>query len=211
MIWLTWRQFRGSAALVLGALALAAVALAVTGPQLADILRVSGEDFFTSLSTDDTKKAVFMLGTALAYVVPAVIGTFWGAPMIARELEAGTYRLVWNQSITRTQWLVSKLGIAAIGAVVAGCDRSRDDVVGRAPRRRGAAGLHGQQPLQRPPPLAGRLRLARGRADRHGGAGPRRRRHRRTPRASNGCGHGPHPCDGRRRPDPDAGVRCRRT
>ena len=32
MIWLTWRQFRGSAALVLGALALAAVALAVTGP-----------------------------------------------------------------------------------------------------------------------------------------------------------------------------------
>ena len=40
--------------------------------------------------------------------------------MVARELEAGTHRLVWNQSITRTRWLVSKLGIAAIGAVVAG-------------------------------------------------------------------------------------------
>jgi hypothetical protein len=120
MIWLTWRQFRGSAALVIGALTLAAVALAVTGPGLADALRVSGEDFFTNLSTDDTKKAVFMLGTALAYVVPAVIGTFWGAPMIAREIEAGTYRLVWNQSITRTTWLVSKLGVAALGAVVAG-------------------------------------------------------------------------------------------
>jgi hypothetical protein len=120
MIWLTWRQFRGSAALVLAALAVAAVALAVTGPQLADTLRVSGEDFFNNLSTDDTKKAVFMLGTGLAYVVPAVIGTFWGAPMIAREIEAGTYRLVWNQSITRTRWLVSKLGFAGLAAVVAG-------------------------------------------------------------------------------------------
>jgi hypothetical protein len=120
MIWLTWRQFRGSAAVVLGALAVAMVALAVTGPQLADILKVSGEDFFTQLSTDDPKKAVYMVGTALAYVVPAVIGTFWGAPMVARELEAGTYRLVWNQSITRTQWLVSKLGFAALGAAVAG-------------------------------------------------------------------------------------------
>ena len=120
MIWLTWRQFRGSAALVLGALMLAAVALAITGPQLADTLRVSGEDFFTTLSTDAVKKAVFMLGTGVAYVVPAVIGTFWGAPMVAREIEAGTYRLVWNQSITRTRWLASKLGLAALAAVVAG-------------------------------------------------------------------------------------------
>ncbi len=120
MIWLTWRQFRGSAAVVLGALAVAMVALAVTGPQLADLLRASGEDFFTSLNTDNAKKAVFMLGTALAYVVPGVVGAFWGAPMVARELEAGTHRLVWSQSITRTRWLVSKLGMAALGAVVAG-------------------------------------------------------------------------------------------
>ncbi|MET0884518.1 MAG: ABC transporter permease [Acidimicrobiales bacterium] len=121
MIWLTWRQFRGSAAIVLGAMAVAVVALAVTGPQLADVLRDSGEDFFTQLSTDDVKKGVFLLGTALAYAVPAVVGAFWGAPMVARELEAGTHRLVWNQSITRSRWLVSKLGVAVAGAVLAGC------------------------------------------------------------------------------------------
>jgi hypothetical protein len=120
MIWLTWRQFRGSAVLVLGALTLAGVALAITGPQLADTLRVSGADFFTTLDTDAVKKAVFMVGTGVAYVVPAVIGTFWGAPMVAREIEAGTYRLVWNQSITRTTWLTSKLGFAALAAVAAG-------------------------------------------------------------------------------------------
>jgi hypothetical protein len=121
MIWLTWRQFRGSAAVVLGAMAVGVVALAITGPQLADLLDDSGEDFFTRLSTDSAKKAVFMVGTALAYAAPAVVGAFWGAPMVARELEAGTHRLVWNQSITRTRWLVSKLGVAALAAVAVGC------------------------------------------------------------------------------------------
>ncbi len=120
MIWLTWRQFRGSVAVVLGALSIAAVALAITGPQLAETLRANGEDFFTVLGTDAMKNAVFTIGTALAYVVPAVVGAFWGAPMVAREIEAGTYRLVWNQSITRSRWLATKLGIAGLGAVVAG-------------------------------------------------------------------------------------------
>ncbi len=120
MIWLTWRQFRGSAVVVLGALAVAAVVLAVTGPQLAETLRTSGEGFFTQLSTDGNKKAVFFVGTSLAYAVPAIVGAFWGAPMVARELEAGTHRLVWNQSITRTRWLASKLGLVALGAVAAG-------------------------------------------------------------------------------------------
>jgi hypothetical protein len=120
MIWLTWRQFRGSALVVLGALAVVAVALAATGPQLADILRANGEDFFTKLSTDSIQRLVFFVGTAATYAAPAVVGTFWGAPMVAREIEAGTHRLVWNQSITRARWLVSKLGLAGLAAVAAG-------------------------------------------------------------------------------------------
>ena len=120
MIWLTWRQFRGSAALVLGALTAAAVALAVTGPQLADLLDVSGQSFFDQMQTDKVKNAVFVVATALAYGVPAIVGAFWGAPMVAREIEAGTHRLVWNQSITRTRWLASKLGVASACAALAG-------------------------------------------------------------------------------------------
>jgi len=52
-------------------------------------------------------------------VLPALIGLFWGAPLIARELEAGTHRLVWNQSITRTRWLAVKLGLVGLAAVTA--------------------------------------------------------------------------------------------
>ena len=55
-----------------------------------------------------------MLGAA-----PAVIGAFWGAPLVARELEAGTHRLVWNQSVTRTRWLATKLGTVTLAAAAA--------------------------------------------------------------------------------------------
>jgi hypothetical protein len=52
-------------------------------------------------------------------VAPALIGIFWGAPLVARELETGTYRLVWNQSVTRGRWLVMKLGLSALATAVA--------------------------------------------------------------------------------------------
>ncbi len=120
MIWLTWRQMRVATLSVFGALALAAVVLAVTGPQLADLVRDSGESFFDRLGADEVKTAVFTAGTALVYAVPALVGVFWGAPMVARELETGTHRLVWNQSITRTRWLATKLGLAALAAAAAG-------------------------------------------------------------------------------------------
>jgi hypothetical protein len=52
-------------------------------------------------------------------VLPALIGLFWGAPLISRELEAGTHRLVWNQSITRTRWLAVQLGLTGLAAMAA--------------------------------------------------------------------------------------------
>jgi hypothetical protein len=55
------------------------------------------------------------------YLLPPLLGIFWGAPLIARELETGTYRLVWNQSVTRTRWLAVKLAAGcAIAATTTG-------------------------------------------------------------------------------------------
>jgi hypothetical protein len=45
---------------------------------------------------------------------------FWGAPLVARELETGTFRLAWTQSVTRTSWLAAKLAIAGVAAIAAG-------------------------------------------------------------------------------------------
>jgi hypothetical protein len=52
-------------------------------------------------------------------IAPAVIGAFWGAPLVARELESGTHRLVWNQSVTRSRWLATKLGLTVLAAAAA--------------------------------------------------------------------------------------------
>jgi hypothetical protein len=43
---------------------------------------------------------------------------FWGAPLIAREIETGTFRLAWTQSVTRVRWLLVKLGLVGLASVV---------------------------------------------------------------------------------------------
>ena len=60
---------------------------------------------------------VYLLGMAGVIVAPAVIGIFWGAPLIARELETGTFRLAWTQSITRARWLAVKLALIGLTAM----------------------------------------------------------------------------------------------
>ena len=49
----------------------------------------------------------------LMLVAPLMVGMFWGAPLIARELESGTFRLAWTQDVSRRKWLAWKVGSAA--------------------------------------------------------------------------------------------------
>lgn len=119
MIWLTWRQFRLNAAAVFGALAAVAVTLALTGPHLADVYGQSATTFLDWVAEQSVDTYVYTAGTVAGYVLPALIGAFWGAPMVARELEAGSHRLVWSQTITRNQWLATKLGLGMLATVTA--------------------------------------------------------------------------------------------
>ncbi|MFE9853774.1 hypothetical protein [Streptomyces sp. NPDC005780] len=52
-------------------------------------------------------------------VLPAAIGAFVAGPMIGRELESGTYRLAWSQSVSPARWLLTKLAVPAAITVVA--------------------------------------------------------------------------------------------
>jgi hypothetical protein len=116
MIWLTWRQFRTQAAAVYAGVAAIAVVLAITGPRLVDLAQLDGSIFDRLTHTDQN---LFFAGTIVLAIAPAIIGAFWGAPLVARELESGTHRLVWNQTVTRTRWLATKLGVTALAAAVA--------------------------------------------------------------------------------------------
>ncbi|MEU1494515.1 hypothetical protein ABZ456_30240 [Streptomyces sp. NPDC005776] len=51
-------------------------------------------------------------------VLPAAIGLFVAGPLIGRELESGTYRLAWSQSVSPARWLLAKLTVPAAIAVV---------------------------------------------------------------------------------------------
>ena len=65
-------------------------------------------------------------------LVPGLIGVVLAAPFVL-ELENGTYRLAWTQSITRRRWIVTKLGLAVGTALVGGARADRpDDVVAHA-------------------------------------------------------------------------------
>jgi hypothetical protein len=117
--WLAWRQLRTQAAVVYGALAVLAVVLVVTGAQLADLSDTSGSALLERLASGGAKGTVYFLGSAAVLALPAIIGVFWGAPLVARELEAGTHRLVWTQTVTRSRWLATKVALTGLAAMAA--------------------------------------------------------------------------------------------
>jgi hypothetical protein len=52
--------------------------------------------------------------TIFLQLVPAVIGAFAGAPVLARELETGTFRFAWTQGFERWRWALAKLVALAV-------------------------------------------------------------------------------------------------
>jgi hypothetical protein len=52
--------------------------------------------------------------SSLMLVVPVLLGTFLGAPVLAREFETGTFRFAWTQGSGRLRWAVSKLVLLAV-------------------------------------------------------------------------------------------------
>jgi ABC-type transport system involved in multi-copper enzyme maturation permease subunit len=123
-MWLTWRQYRTQLLVAVGALAVLAVILLLTGPSLAHLYSTTVATCKTH-NDCSTAKNSFLLNDAdlqttlnvLVVVVPGILGVFWAAPLIARELETGTYRLAWTQSVTRIRWLAVKVGVIGLASM----------------------------------------------------------------------------------------------
>ena len=129
MVWMTWRQHRAQATYLLVALAALAAVLVPLGVTMFRALTDLGlSDCHGTLLVDDPCEAGrssfaerFALPhqfSILLVLVPLLIGLFAGAPLIARELEHGTHRLVWMQGVTRRRWLLVKIGLVLGGAAV---------------------------------------------------------------------------------------------
>lgn len=122
MIWLAWRQFRTQALTTLGLFAALAVLVLVTGLHLRHVYDSLGgahcaaRSDCPALSGHDTALAD-VFGPALL-AIPALLGMFWGAPLVAREFESGTYRLAWTQSVTRRRWLSVRVALVGVAALI---------------------------------------------------------------------------------------------
>ncbi|NUP49675.1 MAG: transporter [Catenulispora sp.] len=132
MMWLAWRQFR-TAALTMSALTLAILLpLAATGPHLNHLFTTqhlnhcgtpqtctpAREAFFTAIKADTSILVIYFTAIVMLYLLPALLGLFWGAPLASRETETGTLRLAWTQSVTRHRWLTVKLAAGATAATI---------------------------------------------------------------------------------------------
>jgi ABC-2 family transporter protein len=104
MIGFSWVQARVQAIVAVAGLFVFGIVILVTRPDIATTNQylVSNYANFRTL-----------LGI-LVVAVPGILGIFLGAPLVARELESGTFRLAWTQSVSRTRWLVSKLMIGGL-------------------------------------------------------------------------------------------------
>jgi hypothetical protein len=126
--WVGWRLQRSEALVVLGILGLLAAFLVPTGIQMAHAYHNDGLAACLGTNLDPTCSAEvglfrqrFQSLIDLAdwfTLVPGLIGVLLAAPFIL-DLEHGTYRLAWTQSITRRRWLAGKLGLPILAALLA--------------------------------------------------------------------------------------------
>lgn len=128
MIALTWRQHRLQALISAAVLAALAGYLLLTGSQTTSFLHSTGLSACLRAHGSCGGLANTFIGRypgapiefdLLIWLMPILVGLFWGAPLIAREVEQGTHRLAWTQSVGRGRWLGVKLGAITPLVVVA--------------------------------------------------------------------------------------------
>jgi hypothetical protein len=121
VIWLSWRQQRTETLIAAVILALLAVAFIPPGIHLADLFAqdhlarcVNSHSVACGLAVQSfTANAGFVHGLldgGWFNLVPGLIGVALAAPLLL-DLEQGTIRLAWTQSITRRRWLATKLAV----------------------------------------------------------------------------------------------------
>src|SRR4029450_7813836 len=130
MAWVTWRQHRHQ--LLIALAVLVGLALAGVGSGLPMRAAYHREALSQCLPSGTRSGCDIIvrhfqsefggLGDAARYliVLPALVGLFVGAPLLARELEHGTHRFAWTQSITRRRWLLSKELLIALAVTLRG-------------------------------------------------------------------------------------------
>jgi hypothetical protein len=127
MSFLVWRQYRLQAAVAALVLAVFAAVLIVSGLSMASQWHSILSACTASGTCGALRQGEITLGSVvghdfaiLSLMAPAVFGMLVGAPLLAWEYETRTFDFAWAQSVTRTRWLLVKVGWALLAAAVWG-------------------------------------------------------------------------------------------
>ncbi|MEU8891300.1 ABC transporter permease [Streptomyces sp. NPDC048442] len=110
--WVAARQHRSTAKVF--AVVVLMATLLVTG-----FLTALNTDPKETLSKGADSGLSALLHTSLTplALLPALVGAFVAGPLVARELESGTYTWLWTQSVSPARWLAAKLALVSAVAL----------------------------------------------------------------------------------------------
>jgi hypothetical protein len=123
--WVVWRRFRTTLAATAAVLAVIAVYLVIDGERMRSAFATyqacqpagSARCQFDWETLREGYSQPGLIGVVLLFL-PGIVGAFAGAPVLARELETGTFRYAWTQGVGRMRWAVAVVIPAAIGVAV---------------------------------------------------------------------------------------------
>lgn len=125
LFWVAWRRYRATLTGTVGFLALIAGYLAIDGLRM----RTAYATYLDCRPVDaascqhdwqsfrDGYAQPGLISTILV-LLPGIVGAFAGAPLLARELETGTFRYLWTQAAGRMRWAIAGIISGALGAAV---------------------------------------------------------------------------------------------
>ncbi|HSX17369.1 MAG TPA: ABC transporter permease subunit [Patescibacteria group bacterium] len=132
MNWFTWRLHRKQFMIFGVLLALSAALLIPTGIHfwhayqsalqtcVQNPATPSCSDLPGSLMQSQVDVLIRTTVFAIGLGTPLLLGLFLGSPLIAKEYEEGTNKLVWTQSVSRRKWLTTQLAWALMFAALYG-------------------------------------------------------------------------------------------
>jgi hypothetical protein len=130
LTWVTWRQHRFVMLGVVVVLCAVGVLLVINGIAMHNDYHRLGLDTCGRATTRRCNLAYEVFSNRYRGIVqflprvllflPALIGAFVGAPLVARELETGSFRFAWTQGTNRVRWTAAKLGLLGVALTIVG-------------------------------------------------------------------------------------------